>query len=102
MDQNPKDRIFPRRFPRLFAAFLGKGESSCLSIAILKNLKVLTDDLDARKLAQRRGIPVSGTIGVLVEAVRIGILSVDEGNVMLSNMIAKGYFSPFERLNELL
>ena len=87
---------------RLFAAFLGKGESSCLSIAISRNLKVLTDDLDARKLAQRRGIPVSGTIGVLVEAVRIGILSVDEGNVMLSNMIAKGYFSPFERLNELL
>ncbi|MBW2742112.1 MAG: hypothetical protein JRE64_25470 [Deltaproteobacteria bacterium] len=39
---------------------------------------------------------------VLVEAVRTGILSVDEGNVMLSNMIAKGYFSPFERLNELL
>jgi len=87
---------------RLFAAFLGKGESSCLSIAISRNLKVLTDDLDARKLAQRRGIPVSGTIGVLVEAVRTGILSVDEGNVMLSNMIAKGYFSPFERLNELL
>ena len=65
-------------------------------------MKVLTDDLDAKKLAQRRGIPVSGTIGVLVEAVRTGILSVDERNVMLSNMIAKGYFYPFERLNELL
>ena len=87
---------------RLFTTSLGKGESSCLSIAISRNLRVLTDDLDARKLAQRRGIPVSGTIGILVEAVRTGILSVDEGNEMLSNMTAKGYFSPFETLNELL
>lgn len=73
-----------------------------MSIAISRNLKVLTDDLDARRLAQRRGIPVSGTIGILVEAVRRGILSVDEGNAMLSKMTAKGYFSPFERLDELL
>lgn len=87
---------------RLFTASLGKGESSCLSVAISRNFKVLTDDLDARKLAQRRGIPVSGTIGVLVEAVRTGILSLDEGNAILSKMTAKGYFSPFETLNELL
>jgi len=47
-------------------------------------------------------ITVSGTIGVLVEAVRIGILSLDEGNAMLSKMTAEGYFSPFESLDELL
>jgi len=73
-----------------------------LSVAISRNFKILTDDLDARRLAQRRGIPVSGTIGVLVIAIQKGILSSDEGNAMLSKMIAKGYFSPFERLDELL
>ena len=87
---------------RLFSASFGKGESSCISVAVSRNLKILTDDLDARKLAQRREIPVSGTIGVLVEAVRIGILSLDEGNAMLSKMTAEGYFSPFESLDELL
>ena len=87
---------------RLFSESLGKGESSCLSIAILRDLKVLTDDMDARKLAQRRGVPVSGTIGVLVEAVREKLLSIEEGNTMLSEMIEKGYFSPFETLNELI
>lgn len=87
---------------QLFTGFLGKGESSCLSVAISQNFKVLTDDLDARRLSQRRGVPVSGTIGVLVEAVRRGLLSSDEGNAVLSKMIAKGYFSPFERLDELL
>ena len=51
---------------RLFIETFGNGESSCLSIAISRNFKVLTDDLDARKLAQRRGVPISGTIGILV------------------------------------
>ena len=87
---------------RLFAGSLGKGESSCLSIAISRDLKVLTDDKDARKLAQRREVPVSGTIGVLVEAVREELLSTEEGNTMLSEMIEKGYFSPFETLDELI
>jgi len=87
---------------QLFSASLGKGESSCLSIASTRNFKMLTDDLDARRLAQRKGIPVSATIGVLVAAVRTGILSSDEGNAMLSKMIDKGYFSPFERLDALL
>jgi predicted nucleic acid-binding protein len=63
---------------------------------------MLTDDLDARRLAQRKGIPVSGTIGVLVAAVRSGIISPDEGNAMLSKMIDNGYYSPFENLDELL
>jgi len=87
---------------RLFGESLGKGESSCLSIAISRDLKVLTDDKDARKLAQRRGVPVSGTIGALVEAIREGLLSIDEGNAMFSDMIEKGYFSPFETLDELI
>ena len=84
------------------AQLWGKGESSCLSIAISRDLKVLTDDRDARKLAQRRGVPVSGSIGVLVEAVRGGLLSIEEGDTMLSEMIEKGYFSPFEALDELI
>lgn len=87
---------------RFFAESLGKGESSCLSIAVSRNLKVLTDDKDARKLAQRRGVPVSGTVGVLVEAVREGLLAIEEGNAMLSEMIEKGYFSPFETIDELI
>jgi len=38
------------------AQLWGKGESSCLNIAISKDLKVLTDDRDARKLAQKKGV----------------------------------------------
>ncbi|MEW6381418.1 MAG: hypothetical protein AB1611_17700 [bacterium] len=41
----------------LFGHRLGKGESACLSLAANRHLKVPTDDLDTRRLAQRRGIP---------------------------------------------
>ncbi len=87
---------------RLFADSFGKGETSCLSIAISRDLKVLTDDKDARKLAQRRGVPVSGTIGVLVDAVREGLLSIEEANTLLLDMVEKGYFSPLETLDGLI
>ena len=87
---------------RLFTESLGKGESSCLSIALSRDLKILTDDKDARKLAQRRGVPVSGTIGVLVEVVREDFFSIEVANIMLSDMIERGYFSPFETLDELI
>ena len=86
----------------LFTDTFGKGESSCLSIAKARTFKVLTDDLDARKLAQRIGIPISGTIGILVSAIREGILSINEGNAMLLKMVEKGYFSPLEKLDELI
>lgn len=81
---------------------LGTGEAACLSLAITRGFKILTDDLDARRLAQQRGLAVSGTLGVLVEAVREGHLSREEGNRLLLKMKEAGYFSPYESLDELL
>lgn len=81
---------------------LGEGESSCLSLAISRDMKVLTDDLDTRRYAQRMGISVSGTIGVLVLSVKKGIISKDEGNIFLLKMIEKGYYSPIKSLDGLV
>ena len=91
-----------RRSFDLLRQRLGEGESSCLSLAISHNLKILTDDLDTRRYAQSRGIPVSGTIGILVVAVRKGVISLEEGNNYLSGMIGKGYYSSYATLNELV
>ena len=88
-------------FMRLKQRF-GIGESACLSVAIQHHLQILTDDLDVRKCAQRQGIPVSGTIGVLVLGVKQSILSLDEGNSLLVQMIQQGYYSPFSSLDGLL
>jgi len=81
---------------------LGKGESACLTIAIHRNLKVLTDDLDARRFAQRRGIPVSGTVGVLVLAVKTKSLTLQEGNRFMSELIGHGFYSPYKSLEKLI
>lgn len=87
-------------FLELSARF-GKGEASCLAVAIFRGLKILTDDLDVRKFAQRRGIPISGTVGVLVLAVLNERISRDEGNRLLSGMIDKGFYSPVKRLDDI-
>ncbi|AIG98413.1 putative nucleic acid-binding protein [Archaeoglobus fulgidus DSM 8774] len=81
---------------------LGKGEASCLAIAKNCNMKFLTDDSDARKVANILGVPVSGTIGVLVRCIEKNIISKEEGNQILKEMIAKGFYSPISDLDEIV
>jgi predicted nucleic acid-binding protein len=81
---------------------LGKGEASCLAIAKNCNMKILTDDSDARKVANILGVPVSGTIGVLVRCVEKNIISKEEGNQILKEMIVKGFYSPISDLDEIV
>ncbi len=95
-----QDRDDELLFSRLKGTF-GKGEASCLAVCKSRGFKILTDDLDARKYAQRMGIPVSGTIGVLVSAANKGIISIQEANDVLSEMMDKGFYSPIKRLDEL-
>ena len=84
------------------AARLGSGERTCLAIAVQRHGLFLCDDARARREAQRQGVPVSGTIGILVLNVRNGNLTPAEGNEILSRMIALGYRSPVATLNAWL
>ena len=95
MDENETDT-----FTRLSSKF-GRGEASCLAIALHRKASILTDDLDARRFAQQGSISVSGSIGILVKAIDRGQLSVEQGNHLLHLMIAKGFYSPVETLDQL-
>ena len=88
-------------FTRLSSKF-GRGEASCLAIALHRNASILTDDLDARRFAQQGSISVSGTIGILVKAIDRGQLSREHGNHLLHLMIANGFYSPVESLDKFL
>lgn len=81
---------------------INSGEASCLAIAYHRQGSVLTDDRDARKIAQQRQIPVSGTVGILVRLVRTGKITSAEGNAILSQMILKGYHSPVDEITALI
>lgn len=92
-----EDKLFER-----FCFKLGMGESACLATAISRKCKLFTDDVDARKTAQGFEVPVSGTIGMLTYLIHKGYISLDEGNSMLKEMINKGYYSPIEKLDDLI
>lgn len=80
---------------------LGAGEASCLAVAQHRRLRVVTDDGDARRYAQRTGISVSGTLGILAHLVRIHALTLQEGNALLAEMMQHGYRAPVADLSVL-
>jgi len=81
-----------------FQRVLDAGESESLSMAIQRGCLFLSDDFAARRLAKRRGVRVSGTLGILLRLVEINALTLLEANNLLLEMIANGYRSPVDSL----
>ncbi len=77
------------------------GEAACLALAYTRGLIFLTDDRDARRLAQLMEISISGTLGILRSLVDDGQLDLRAANKLLTAMIEKGYRSPVRSLQEL-
>ena len=50
---------------------------------------MLLDDLQAREEAQARGLTVKGTLGVVVQAYRAGILPFGEVQLIIETIIAR-------------
>ncbi len=81
---------------------LGLGESACLVIAKSRGLRFATDDWDARRAAQRLGIPITGTVGVLAILVKDGKLTVAEADALLARMIAAGFRAPVTNVKDVI
>lgn len=62
----------------------------------------LIDDAKARKTANELGVPISGTLGFLVQAVRTALLGSDEADALLDEMITRGFRSPRRSISELV
>ena len=58
--------------------------------------------ITARRLAAQRHVLVAGTVGVLVRAVHRSYLARDEANMLLGALIAAGYFSPVDDIDQAL
>ena len=84
-----------------FSTRLGSGERSCLAAAVCRKGLLASDDLDARRIARQQKVPLTGTLGILTLCVRWGHLSQEEANALLAEMIARGYHSPFDSLDQL-
>lgn len=80
---------------------LGRGEASCIAIAIVRQATVLTDDQAARQYARSMGVAVSGTLGALRALIKNGNLTPTEADNLLTAMIERGYRSPVRSLREI-
>ena len=85
-----------------FDQFLDPGEASCLALAISRRMTLVTDDLAARRLAEKKEVPLSGTLGILIALVRHKAFSLKDANAMLTVMIQRRYRSPVDRLDEFI
>ena len=97
LDLNEKENIMFLNFSKK----LGRGEASCLAIAISRGYDLLSDDMAVRKIALREGLRLSGSIGVLLELIRMDRIGIEKGNEILNGFIKCGYYSPINKLDEL-
>lgn len=82
---------------------LDRGEAHTLSAAIELDGTIGTDDSVARELAAERGLPVTGSIGLLVQLIVDGQLGIDEADGVLGRWIDEaGYHAPIERMGDAL
>ncbi|MBI5413406.1 DUF3368 domain-containing protein [Candidatus Peregrinibacteria bacterium] len=83
---------------RQFSAILGKGEMAVLNIAVEKKISdVLLDDRRARSLAKLHGLTPRGTIWVILNAFKNGVIDKKETKSLIYNLPSKGF-----RIDEVL
>jgi predicted nucleic acid-binding protein len=83
-----------KMFPKL-----GRGERTCLVVAVVRGAMLATDDQLARRAAKYHRIELIGTVGILKASVQHRLLSQLEAQRKLEEMIAAGYYSPVLRLD---
>jgi predicted nucleic acid-binding protein len=79
----------------------GLGEASLIAACSVGGTWVfVSDDLDARREAGRRGVGVVGTYGILAREVAEGKMGLADGNGLLRRMIEAGFRSHSDNLRE--
>jgi predicted nucleic acid-binding protein len=81
---------------------LGLGEASSIAVAKRRGFRFASDDRVARTEAARLGVPLTGTLGILVKAARGGICDLRTADAHLGKMIEAGFFSPVRSIGEWL
>lgn len=77
--------------PQVLAASLGPGEREAICLALEQNASwLIVDELPARRLATVLGVPVVGTIGVLVAAKQRGLVT--EIRSLLDALTQQGFY----------
>ena len=80
---------------------LGPGETEALALALeIRPDRLILDDLPARRLAEGLGLPIIGTLGVILAAKRRGL--VPSIRPLLDGLVSRSFFISAELFQELL
>ena len=85
-----------------YSQSLGPGEAASLAIAVCRGWALATDDRAARHAARAAGVAITGSVGILILAVRAGAITRPEGDQLLQQMRRHGYRFPLDTLDGLL
>lgn len=86
----------------VLAVSLGIGESSSIAVAKNRGLTFASDDSTARREASLLNVPLTGSVGILVRAVNMKIISLQRGDSILAKMKEHGFYAPVTSLRELI
>ena len=78
---------------------LGKGEADVIALASQTGLRIIIDDLKARKVAENMGLKLTGTIGVLLKAERLGLIASAQEKVR--ELREKGFYVSEQLLEDI-
>ena len=84
---------------------IGGGETQAIALALAEKAVLLTNDEDARAVARSMGLKTASVPRILIDAVKLGLLTKEEARSALSSMIDEGlWLSPavVQLFNELL
>jgi predicted nucleic acid-binding protein len=80
---------------------LGFGEASSIAIAKTRGYVFACDDRAARREAGLLDVKLTGTIGIILKAVKKKVISHQEADAILNRMIVKGFYSPVSSIKNL-
>ncbi len=78
---------------------LGFGEASSIAVAKVRGFVFACDDKMARKEATLLGVKLTGTVGILIKAVKKRIIDRKRANKILSRMITYGFYSSISSID---
>jgi len=84
----------------ILRAFLDEGEAEAIQLARELQAVVIIDELRGRQVAKSLGLKVRGTLGILLELKRRGLI--DSAKSLIDRMFEKGYYLSEELVTEVL
>ena len=78
---------------------LGRGEAESIALASEIGLKLVLDDLKARKVAENLGLKITGTIGILLKAESLALI--DSAYDKAKELRDKGFYISDQLLDSL-